>query len=328
MSQKEIETWQQQLKTSVTDVRDLYRVLKINEDMDRQALDAQQSFACRVPHAFISRMKKGDENDPLLLQVLPVGTEMQVTSGFSKDPLDEKAFNPVPGLLHKYDNRVLLTLTGACAVNCRYCFRRHFPYEENMPSKNNWLSILKYIEENKAIDEVILSGGDPLLLKDNLLTEFVAKLEKIKTVKRLRIHTRLPVVIPERVTDELVALLTGTRFDSVLVIHCNHPNEIDQALSSALLRFQSTRVTVLNQSVLLKNINDDVTVLAQLSLKLLSVGVLPYYLHQLDPVEGAGHFMVSDENAKMLMQKLKAQLPGYLVPKLAREVPGMKHKQF
>lgn len=320
--------WQSALKNAVTDVRELYRLLELNVSTNSDVLSAQQDFSCRVPHPFIARMKKGDAKDPLLLQVMPVAQEMRMYPGFSKDPVAESAFNPVPGLLHKYPNRVLLTLAGACAVNCRYCFRRHFPYEDNMPGQYSWSHVLDYINENPAIDEVILSGGDPLLLKDELLGRFIAALSDAPFVKRLRIHTRLPVVIPARITNELITLLSDCSLQTVFVIHCNHPNEVDEALKNALEKFKKTSVTILNQSVLLKDVNDDSDTLTSLSLKLFEAGVMPYYLHELDQVSGAGHFFVSKDRIKAIMQGLKEKLPGYLVPKFAKEVPGMKHKQY
>src|SRR3990167_3700086 len=245
-------TWQQALSNAITSHDELCALLNISIEQSGLLASVQQSFPLRVPREFVSRMEKGNPNDPLLLQVLPQAIEMQKAAGFSFDPLREMEKNPVPGLLHKYPNRVLLTLTGVCAVNCRYCFRRHFPYEENVPSRANWQNALDYIAKNNEIDEVILSGGDPLVLKDHLIAEFVTQLEKISHVKRLRIHTRLPIVIPQRVTDEWIDWMQKTRFQTVVVLHCNHANEIDDAVFLAMkkLRFATT---VLNQSVLLKN---------------------------------------------------------------------------
>lgn len=321
-------TWQKALSSAITDISELCALLEIDPIDADLIRDAQQSFALRVPREFIARMEKGNPNDPLLLQVLPQAIEMQKTFGFSKDPVNEIQKNPVPGLLHKYPNRVLLTLTGACAINCRYCFRRHFPYADNNPSRANWDRALEYIARDKNIDEVILSGGDPLVLKDQLIAEFVAQLEKIPHVTRLRIHTRLPIVIPARVTDDWIAWMRESRFQMIVVVHCNHPNEIDEHVLTALKKLRDASITVLNQSVLLKGVNDNASALVNLSKKIFEAGVLPYYLHLLDKVEGAAHFDVSSDRAHELMRSIKKQLPGFLVPKLAREVPGMLHKEF
>ena len=320
-------TWQKALSCAITDISELCDVLAIPHLQSDSLIQAQQSFSLRVPREFVARMEIGNPCDPLLLQVLPQSIEMQKIPGFSNDPLDENQKNPVPGLLHKYPNRVLLTLTGACAINCRYCFRRHFPYADNMPGRANWDRALDYIAQDKKINEVILSGGDPLILKDALLAEFSQQLEKIPHIERLRIHTRLPIVIPSRVTDEWVDWMRQSRFQMVVVVHCNHANEIDESVLLALKKIRSA-ATVLNQSVLLKNINDNTQALVNLSKKLFEAGVLPYYLHLLDKVNGAAHFDISIEKADMLMVEIKKQLPGFLVPKLARETSGVLHKVF
>ncbi|PIZ04717.1 MAG: EF-P beta-lysylation protein EpmB [Gammaproteobacteria bacterium CG_4_10_14_0_8_um_filter_38_16] len=320
-------TWQNALSHAITRFSDLCEVLQLNvADADLIA-QAQHSFPLRVPREFVSRMEMGNSRDPLLLQVLPQAIEMQKVDGFSVDPLSENKKNPIPGLLHKYPNRVLLTLSGACAVHCRYCFRRHFPYEDNTPGRANWDSFIHYIANQSQVDEVIFSGGDPLILKDHLLAELVLQLEKIPHLKRLRIHTRLPIVIPARVTDEWIAWMQQSRFQITVVVHCNHANEIDDAVLQVLKRLRSV-VTVLNQSVLLKDINDDATALVNLSKRLFEAAVLPYYLHLLDKVDGAAHFDVPEEKANNLMQAMKQQLPGFLVPKLAREVSGMLSKLY
>ena len=319
-------TWQNALSNAVTRLDDLYGLLRLpTSPLDLQ--HAQKSFPLRVPREFIARMEKENPNDPLLLQVLPQSIEMQNFPGFTTDPVGDLKKNPVPGLLHKYHGRVLLTLTGGCAIHCRYCFRRHFPYSENMPGQDNITRALDYIREHQ-IEEVILSGGDPLILKDHLLMDFILKLEKIPHIDRLRIHTRLPIVIPQRITDELVNGLRKTRFQKMIVVHCNHPNEIDNTVLQALKKLRESDAVLMNQSVLLKNVNDHADSLIHLSKKLFSAGVLPYYLHLLDKVQGAAHFDVSEEKANQLLSDLKKQLPGFLVPKLAREVAGMLHKDF
>src|SRR3990167_3138210 len=321
-------TWQLALSRAVTQLPELYALLALDLPHSDVMVEAQQSFALRVPRELIARMEIGNPRDPLLLQVLPQAIEMQKTPGFSVDPVNESEKNPVPGLLHKYPNRVLLTLTGACAIHCRYCFRRHFPYADNVPARANWDAAINYIRNDANIEEVILSGGDPLVLKDHLLAEFVAQLEKIKHVERLRIHTRLPIVIPQRVTDEWIQWMTQSRFQTIVVVHCNHPNEIDESVLAALKRLNTASITVLNQSVLLKAVNDNVDVLVALSKRLFEARVLPYYLHLLDKVQGAAHFDVSEERATQLMSDIKKKLPGFLVPKLAREIPGMLSKSY
>ncbi|EKD44956.1 MAG: hypothetical protein ACD_70C00139G0004 [uncultured bacterium] len=320
--------WQQSLIQSRISFEQLCTLLQLDPSRLSKNNNAIAAFPLRVPKEYLSRIEKGNYNDPLLLQILPQAIEMQKVPGFSKDPLQENNHNPVPGLLHKYPNRVLLTLTGACAVHCRYCFRRHFPYENNLPSKQNWPHILEYIAARNDIDEVILSGGDPLVLKDSLLREFVSELDKIAHVKRLRIHTRLPIMIPSRVCDELLAWMTQSRLLMAVVIHSNHANELDEDVARAITKLRRALVIVLNQSVLLKNINDTSQALVQLSKRLFELGVLPYYLHLLDKVDGAAHFDVDEKIANALMCDIKQQLPGFLVPKLAREVSGALNKIF
>ena len=271
-------------------------------------------------------MKKGDSQDPLLLQVLCDEKELINVAGFSEDPLEEQN-NTIPGLLHKYHNRALLMTKTACAINCRYCFRRHFPYHDNQGTKKNLGAALEYIASHPELDEIILSGGDPLMAKDHEMAFLITELEKIPHIKRLRIHSRLAVVIPNRITSELCRLFAKTRLQIVLVTHINHPNEIDDNVTNAIKRLKEHQVTVLNQSVLLKKVNDDADVLACLSNKLFSIGILPYYIHLLDKVQGAAHFLVDDDNAKQIMRQLAKNVSGYLVPKLAREIGGEKSKR-
>ena len=319
--------WIFDLANVVTDIKQLYCYLDLDPDTISLSMkQAKKQFPLRVPMAFIHRMKKGDYTDPLLLQVLCNDNEMIEVSGFSADPLLEQD-NAIPGLLHKYHNRALLMTKTACAINCRYCFRRHFPYHENQGNKKNLTVALDYIANHPELDEIILSGGDPLMAKDHELDYLMSELEKIKHVKRLRIHTRLAVVIPSRITAKLCQLFAKSRLQIVVVTHINHPNEIDDDVSHAVNQLKQHNVTVLNQSVLLKNINDNVNTLAQLSNKLFDNGILPYYIHLLDKVQGAAHFLVEDKQAKQLMKQLAEQISGYLVPKLAREVGGEKSKR-
>lgn len=321
-----MQAWQISLKNAVSDPLQLFRLLELDPSMMGDLDPALRQFSLRVPHEFIARMEKGNPRDPLLLQALPDAQEMLEKPGFTKDPLDEQRYNPVPGLLHKYHGRVLLTLTGACAINCRYCFRRNFPYQDNIPGIAHWERVLEYIAKESSIEEVIFSGGDPLIVKDSQLAELVGLLEKIEHVKILRFHTRLPIMIPSRINEEFLTWLKASRFQKTLVIHCNHPNEIDESVKEALARLQENQVTVLNQTVLLKNINDDANTLVALSKKLFEARVLPYYLHLLDPVTGSAHFNVELDEAKKIMAEFRKRLPGYLVPRLVREIPGEKSK--
>lgn len=319
--------WIFELANVVTDINELYR--RLNLDSKTISLSMQQAkkqFPLRVPVSFINRMKKGDNCDPLLLQVLCDENETIDVVGYSDDPLHEQE-NAIPGLLHKYHNRALLITKTACAVNCRYCFRRHFPYQNNQSNKKNLSIALKYIVEHPELDEIILSGGDPLMAKDHEMDFLIKALENIPHIKRLRIHTRLAVVIPSRITTTLCRLFNQSRLQVIMVTHINHPNEIDDYVTNAIEQLKKSRVTVLNQSVLLKNINDNSTVLAQLSNKLFNIGILPYYIHLLDKVQGAAHFLVEDQIAKQLMKELAEKVSGYLVPKLAREVGGEKSKR-
>jgi len=287
---------------------------------------AEQVFKTRVPRGFAACMKKGDPNDPLLRQVLAVPDELTPAPGFVADPLDEATYNSKPGLIHKYAGRVLLTVAGACAVNCRYCFRRHFPYAENNPGRAGWADALAYIAADASIHEVILSGGDPLLAPDATLQFLIEALEAIPHVHTLRIHTRLPVVLPERIDANLCALLSNSRFQCVVVLHANHAAELSSGVLDACRALREAGCHVLNQSVLLAGVNASIDALVALSQRLWACGVLPYYLHQLDKVEGAAHFSVSDRIIKELLAALPAHLPGYLVPRLVQEVPGAKSK--
>lgn len=289
-------------------------------------LSAEQSFKTRVPRGFAERMERGNPQDPLLLQVLATGAETQVIEGYSTDPLHEAVVNPIPGLIHKYQSRVLLTLTGACAINCRYCFRRHFPYEDNNPGRGGWDAALNYIQNDSHINEVILSGGDPLLAKDAVLAELFEKLSQIPHIQTVRIHTRIPVVLPERIDEGLLACLANTRLNKVVVIHCNHPQELNQQTATAFQALRQAGCYLLNQSVFLTGINNGADVLVSLSEALFANGVLPYYLHVLDKVQGAAHFDASIDDVRVVFQEMQRQLPGYLVPRLTREEPGKSQK--
>ncbi|WP_392558509.1 EF-P beta-lysylation protein EpmB [Orbus mooreae] len=322
------EAWIYDLANVVTDLKVLLSLLSIEFSEPSPAiLAAKKQFPLRVPRSFISRMEQGNPQDPLLRQILCDAQEMDIVDGYSSDPLAEQN-NSIPSLLHKYHNRALLITKTNCAINCRYCFRRHFPYSDNQGNKANLSQALDYIAKHDELNEIILSGGDPLMAKDHELNWLIEALEKIPHIERLRIHTRLAVVIPNRITDTLCQLLANSRLDVVLVTHINHPNEIDQSVVDAMQKLKQHQVTLLNQSVLLKTINDDAKTLAQLSNKLFKAGVLPYYLHVLDKVQGAAHFFVDDKIAQSLMRELASQVSGYLVPKLAREIGGEKNKRL
>ena len=317
--------WQKLLAQAVNSTDELLRILQIDPaQLKTPPLD--NKFPLRVPRGFVQRMRKGDCRDPLLLQVLPVQEEAQTVAGFVPDPLDELDSMPVPGLLHKYQGRALLTTTGACAIHCRYCFRRHFPYTDANPLADQWQQSIDYIAQHSDITELILSGGDPLTLTDARLHSLTDRLVNIQHLHTLRIHTRLPVVLPERVDTGLLSWLASQQLKVVLVIHCNHPNEIDAAVCEAMTRLRRAGVTLLNQSVLLRGINDNGATLIRLSEQLFAAGVLPYYLHQLDKVEGAAHFEVDNTSARQLVAEMATSLPGYLLPRLVQEVPGSAGK--
>ncbi len=322
---RQSQDWQTLLGQAITDPEDLLRELHLPVSLLPAALQACSSFRLRVPRGFVARMRPGDPDDPLLRQVLPLGEELVVAPGYSSDPLAELDAMPAPGLLHKYRKRVLLTMTGACAVHCRYCFRRHYPYSDANPTRE-YRQTLDYLRGQADVNEVILSGGDPLTLSDRRLADLVTELETVPQLQRLRVHSRVPVVLPERINPELLDWMAATRLQVVLVIHCNHADEIDTSVAAAMQQLHTAGITLLNQSVLLRGVNDQAAILADLSEKLFAVHVLPYYLHQLDPVLGAAHFLVDDRKARDLMEKMRKSLPGYLVPQLVREKPGHPSK--
>lgn len=319
--------WQRELRDTITSAEDLLALLGLSPAQVGLSPRACADFPLRVPRAFAARMRKGDPKDPLLLQVMATTGELQPATGYGPDPVGESgAANPLPGIIHKYHGRVLLITTGSCAVNCRYCFRRHFPYEEQQNSRREWREALRYIEADSGISEVILSGGDPLVLTDRHLRDLVSQVGAIRHVQRLRVHSRLPVVIPARVTAGLLEALLHDRLQTVMVIHSNHGNEIDAPVEVAMAAMRKAGITLLNQAVLLKEVNDDTDTLVALSERLFAAGVLPYYLHLLDKVQGAAHFDVPEHHARQLLAGVSARLPGYLVPKLVREVAGAAAK--
>jgi EF-P beta-lysylation protein EpmB len=314
--------WQHILAEAITDPAELIAALNLDPTWLPAARRAAALFPLRVPRGYVRRMRVGDPHDPLLRQVLPLGDELIATPGYGLDPVGDLASRAAPGVLHKYHGRALLVTTGACAVHCRYCFRRSFPYGEHAVTRSQWHSALEYLRQDPTIGEVILSGGDPLSLSDARLRECVADIESIPHVRRLRIHTRQPIVLPERIDAAFTEWLASVRLKKVMVVHVNHRNEIDESVTDALARVAKSGVTLLNQSVLLAGVNDSVSALQELSESLFAAGVVPYYLHLLDRVQGAAHFDVPEVRARQLVNKLTAQLPGYLVPKLVREIPG------
>lgn len=318
--------WKSELSESISSIDELLDCLQLNESQLSASYRAASSFQIRVPRAFVSRMEPGNPKDPLLAQVLPVTDELVSAPGFVHDPLNESDCNPVPGLVHKYRHRLLLIVSPTCAINCRYCFRRHFPYEENKQSKSQWERSLAYIQSNPDINEVIYSGGDPLAANDQFLSWLTKALANISHVKRLRVHTRLPVVIPSRIDRHLLGWMTETRLRPIVVLHINHSNEVDKHVLNGVQRLRDSGLTILNQSVLLKSVNDSVEALVNLSETLYECGIAPYYLHMLDSVQGAHHFQVSDERALQLYKGMQASLPGYLVPKLVKERAGAASK--
>ena len=320
--------WQQEYKYSITDLDELCQALELKADQLPFSLASHQQFPLRVPKSYLRRIKKSNPKDPLLLQVLPTIYEQQIKLGFTKDPVGDLQSVKSEGLLQKYKGRVLLLATSLCAIHCRYCFRRHFPYTEQNPRRDAWQQALAEIENDKTIHEIILSGGDPLVLSDAALSNLINCIEKIKHIKRLRIHSRLPVVIPSRICDDLLAWISNSRLNIILVLHINHAQEVNREFQLKLKQLANTQCTLLNQSVLLKNINDDAENLIALSEALIANNILPYYLHLLDKVEGAEHFDVRKQQAKDLMKQVSSYLPGYMVPKLVEEVAGMPAKSL
>ena len=316
--------WQTQLSDTITSVDELLDILQL--ESLRAQVYIPDYFELRVPRSFVAKMVVGDANDPLLKQVLPDKQERIVVTGYVADPLQENNHNPTKGLLHKYQSRVLLTITGACAIHCRYCFRQHFDYSANMPTANVQADIVDYITTNPEINEVILSGGDPLSVSNRRLFAWLDILEAIPQLTTIRLHTRLPIVIPARLDNDLLDRLAQSRCAIVMVIHCNHANEIDVLTAETLQRARSAGITMLNQAVLLKGVNDSTAIQVALSQRLFSAGVLPYYLHVLDKVSGAAHFDQDERVAIELYWSLLTVLPGYLVPKLVREVTNRPFK--
>jgi len=318
-------SWQKELANVVTDPEKLLTLLEIDPNEYKAHFKARSLFPVRVPYPFIKKMHKGDFNDPLLRQVMPLNQEFDMLAGYSSDPLEEHD-TVAEGLLHKYQHRVLMIVKSGCAINCRYCFRRHFPYQDNSPNKSRWQQALDYIKVHNEINEVIFSGGDPLMANDEHLNWLINAIEQIPHITRLRIHTRMPVSIPQRITKSFTKMLVSSRLKVVIVFHINHANEIDPAFKEAIKPLKENGVTLLNQSVLLKAVNDDASILAQLSEALFEADIMPYYLHLLDKVSGASHFDIEESQAIAIVKQLATIVPGFLMPRLVREIGGEPNK--
>lgn len=322
----EMQDWRQILASSFRNIKSLLDYLEISSPPSYLQELAAQDFPLLVPEPFARLMEKGNPEDPLLLQVLPQNQETEAMPGYVTDPLEEKDSNVKKGIIHKYHGRVLLLAATGCAVNCRYCFRRHFSYDENRLGRKEWHQALDYVRNDNSIAEVILSGGDPLILQDKQLFELINEIEAIPHVERLRIHSRLPVVIPQRLTHELAHRLKQSRLYSSLVLHINHPNELSDELRIALIRLRDAGTHLLNQSVLLQGVNNQSQTLIDLSNKLFRYGILPYYIHLFDQVAGAHHFDINQNEALKIYDELKASVSGYLLPKLVKEIPNEPNK--
>ncbi|MDO9160809.1 MAG: EF-P beta-lysylation protein EpmB [Methylococcaceae bacterium] len=319
--------WQQQLSEAFNSIEDLCHYLHLPIDALPVSNVAATNFPIRVPLSFAACMEKGNPDDPLLKQVLPTQEELIAYPGFNNDPVGDLQATAQTGVIHKYHGRVLLINTGSCAINCRYCFRRNFPYSELQLSKQSELAAINYIRQDRSLSEVILSGGDPLLLSDARLAKLLEQIDDIEHIKRIRVHSRLPIVLPARITDEFIKTLQKSSKQIVMVVHCNHANEINDRVITAFNTLKAHGITLFNQSVLLKDVNDRVDTLCALSEKLFHHGVIPYYLHLLDKAAGTGHFEAPETQAIKLINEVQATLPGYLVPKLVKEVAGQRSKQ-
>ncbi|XSG85557.1 MAG: EF-P beta-lysylation protein EpmB [Methylohalobius sp. ZOD2] len=319
-----LSAWQRELAEGFRSPAELLDFLELS----RHSFDveAAAAFSFRVPRDFAARMHPGDPDDPLLRQVLPCAEETHHTPGFVSDPVGDSQAKSAPGVLHKYHGRLLLVTTGACAIHCRYCFRREFPYQNDQLTPSRWQPALQYIRNQPAVTEVILSGGDPLMLSNARLAQLIEALAAIPHLRRIRLHSRLPIVLPSRIEPQLLEVLTGSRLDCVMVVHANHPNEIDDRVAQHIHQLRRRLIPVFNQSTLLRGVNDDIESLVALQESLFEAGILPYYLHLLDRARGTAHFEVPETTAKSLHEQLRRRLPGYLVPRLVFEQAGAPYK--
>jgi EF-P beta-lysylation protein EpmB len=318
--------WQAEIRAAVRSAKELCERLHLPPELARQAATGAADFPIFVPPHYLARIEPGNPHDPLLRQVLPLSGEADALPGFTHDPVGDELATLRAGVLQKYTGRALLVITGACAVHCRYCFRRHFPYEEIPHSDAAWDAALATIAADSTITEVILSGGDPLMLVDVRLAALAAKITAIPHIARLRIHTRLPIVIPARVTESLIACFAETRLSLVMVVHANHAHELSADVAAALNKLRGAGFVLLNQAVLLRGVNDSVAAQQDLADRLIELGVVPYYLHQLDRVAGAAHFEVPVDEGRRIIAELRARLPGYMVPRYVQEIPGEPNK--
>ncbi len=320
------ERWQDEFQRIITDSDILIERLGLPKSLKSAAKRASALFPLRVTEPYLNRIERNNVQDPLLKQILPLGEELLSVAGASNDPVGEQKLDSTPGLIQKYHGRVLLMVSSQCVINCRYCFRRHFPYQEHHLNRSQWQAIIEELKGDQSISEVILSGGDPLSIADNQLQWLTNELAQIAHIKRLRVHTRLPIMVPSRITEGCIQAISHPNLKTIVVIHCNHAQELDHSVNQALMKLFSRGITLLNQSVLLRGINDCANTLTQLSETLFQQNVLPYYLHKLDHVTGASHFLVEDARIKQLYQELEHRLPGYLVPKLVVELAGERSK--
>jgi len=318
--------WRLQFQQAIRDPLELCNRLELPATYRMPAIEAARDFPVFAPDSYVQRMEVGNARDPLLRQILPLVEELHSVDGFTADPVGDQSAKRRPGLIHKYRGRVLLITTGVCAIHCRYCFRRHYPYEQEPNSLMAWEPAIAQITGDASIHEVILSGGDPLSLSDSKLLSLVERLGAIGHLRRLRVHTRLPIVLPDRITKELLTWLTATHLAPYLVLHANHANELNDEVLRQIAKLRESGVTLLNQAVLLRGVNDSVKALTELCETLSDHGVVPYYLNQLDRVRGAAHFEVSIEQGKELVKALRVLLPGYAVPRYVQEVAGAEHK--
>lgn len=315
-----------QTRTHFTNPLELLEKLSLTPEQMMFSTEAAQDFRFKVPAAYVDKIQPGFADDPLLRQIFPVQQEVELTPGYTKDPLNEANSLSQPGLLQKYHGRALLLVTPGCAINCRYCFRRHYPYEDKGHLWKQVEQNIELIKHDLSVSEVILSGGDPLSLSDSRFAELIAMLENIPHLKRLRIHTRFPVVEPERISKQFINILAASHLHIIMVLHINHAQEIGSDNKKSLLKLHKQQITLLNQSVLLKGVNDNVNTLAALSEILIDNHIIPYYLHMLDKIQGSAHFEVADDDAILIHQQLRAKLSGYMLPRLVRETPGEKNK--
>lgn len=319
-------SWHRSLARAIRDPDELIHRLGLPDELRPAARAGSRLFPLLVPESFLRRIAPGHPEDPLLRQVMPLDAEHHSAGGFRTDAVDDARFRIAPGLLKKYRGRALLIATGSCAVHCRYCFRRHYPYGEEPRRLDDWEAALEALRRDDSIEEVLLSGGDPLLLTDRRLGDLIDRLEPIPHLRRLRIHTRLPIVLPDRVTTELLERLIACRMKTVLVVHANHAVELVDDCADSVRRLVEAPLTVLNQAVLLRGVNDSVEAQCELASTLIELGVMPYYLHQLDRVAGAAHFEVPVATGRAILQEMRRRLPGYAVPRYVQEIPGEPHK--